>query len=407
MLGVGTASAALEALQRTTYDVVLLDLWLGAESGMELLPRILACQPDVGVVVITAFASFESAVEAIKRGAVDYLPKPFTPAQVRLAVQRLLESRRLQHRVSELEQRLAGIDVAPIFDSHSPRFRSFLDTVRRAADSNAVALLRGESGTGKNVLAQWMRGQSERRERPFVMVDCAALSPEFMSSTLFGSADAPGKVQEAEGGTLLLDEVADLGADAQARLLRFLHDQTYERLGEAQERRADVRLIATTNKPLEKLVQQGRFREDLLFRLNVLPLMVPPLRDRLEDVPLLTEHYLDFYGARQRRSGLRCTQQGMASLLGHDWPGNLRELRNVLERAAILSPAAALAPLDLGLSPAATTRVQIGAQLSLEDIEREHLAQVVASAPTLEAAARILGIDATTLGRKRKRYGLT
>jgi NtrC-family two-component system response regulator AlgB len=250
-----------------------------------------------------------------------------------------------------------------------------------------------------------------------VTVNCPSLSSDLMSSGLFGHrkgaftgavADAPGKVQEAEGGTLFLDEVADLNADAQARLLRFLNDQTYERLGEPHERRADVRLIAATNRPLEELVRTGRFREDLFFRLNVLSLTVPPLRERAEDIPVLAEHVLRFFAGRQGRLGLCFSSQAAAAMSQHPWPGNLRELRNAIERAAILSPGAILEPVDLGLAHPGpgVGDVQVGAPVRLEELEREHIARVIATAPTLEAAARILGIDATTLSRKRKRYGL-
>ena len=417
VLGVGTSAAALDALDRASYDVVLLDLWLGAESSLDVVPEMLHRQPALGIVMITAFASFDTAVEAMKRGAADYLPKPFTPDQVRVAVQRVLDSRRLQRRVLELEQRLAGADPGGWFESRSAPFQAFLEMARRAAASDVVVLLRGESGTGKNVLAQRIHAQSARRDRPLVYVNCPTLSSDLMSSVLFGHrkgaftgaiADTSGKVQEAEGGTLFLDEVGDLTSDAQARLLRFLNDQTYERLGDPHERRADVRIIAATNKPLEELVRSGTFREDLMFRLNVLSLTVPPLRERPEDVPLLAEHYLAFFAGRQGRADVRFSSEAIAAMSGHSWPGNLRELRNTIERAVILSPSAILEPIHLGLAPpsSAARDVHVGALVSLEDLEREHIARVIANAPSLDAAARILGIDATTLSRKRKRYGL-
>jgi NtrC-family two-component system response regulator AlgB len=416
VLGVGTATAAIDAVERATYDVMLLDLWLGADSGLSVLPEVLSRQPGIGIIVITAFATFESAVEAMRRGAADYLPKPFTPDQVRLAVQRVLESRRLQRRVSELEEQLAGVEAGACFDTHSAAYRAFLETARRAAASNAIVLLCGESGTGKNVLAQWIRAQSPRRDLPFATVHCPSLSSDLMSSVLFGHkrgaftgaiADTPGKVQEAEGGTLFLDEVGDLSADAQARLLRFLNDRTYERLGEAQDRHADVRLIAATNRSLDELVRAGVFREDLLFRLNVVSLTVPPLRERPEDVPILAQHYLEFFAGRQGRADMRFSPEAVAVMARHTWPGNLRELRNAVERAVILTPSAVLSPVDLGfrLSRDATD-IQVGSLVSLEEVEREHMASVIARMPTLDAAARVLGIDVTTLSRKRKRYGL-
>ena len=423
VLGVGTSSGALEALERGSFDVVLLDLWLGSESGLAVLPEILRKQPGTAVIVITAFATFESAVEAMKLGAVDYLPKPFTPDQVRHATRRVVEAAALKRQVSELAGRLDEADVEGFFDSASPSFRVFLQTAARAAAADCGVLLRGESGTGKNVLARWIRAHSPRAGAPFVSVNCPALSAELMSSSLFGHrkgaftgavADASGKVQEAEGGTLFLDEVGDLVPDTQARLLRFLDDRSYERLGEPRERRADVRLIAATNRPLDDEVRAGRFREDLFFRLNVVTLTMPPLRERREDTLPLARHYLRFFSRSRRAAPLSFSAEAEQAMVAYAWPGNLRELRNAVERATILSLGSAIEPADLGIpaSPGAGPAsrgagpVVLGADVSIEVLEREHIARVVARAPSLEAAARVLGIDATTLQRKRKRYGL-
>ena len=415
VLGVGTAVAALDATERSSFDVVLLDLWLGATSGLDVLPQLLRRRPDAGVVVITAFATFESAVKAIQQGAMDYLPKPFTPDQVRMAVQRVLDARRLRARVVELEERVADVDPPAWFESESPAFRAFMETARRAAASDAVVLLRGESGTGENVLAGWLRAQSPRRDRPFVRLNCASLDESSFVTSLFGRArvagspsDAPGKLDEAEGGTLLLDEVGDLGPPDQARLLRFLHDRTYQRPGEAHDRRADVRLMVATHQPLEELVRRGAFREDLFFRLNVVSLLLPPLRARAEDIPRLAQHYLQFFAARQGRRRQSFSPEAVEAMRRHPWPGNLRELRNAVERAVIVAGSDLLTAeaLGLGAHPAAAGP-ELGALVSLEELEREHLARVVLQTPTLEAAARVLGIDATTLQRKRKKYGLT
>jgi NtrC-family two-component system response regulator AlgB len=422
VLGVGTPSGALDALERGRFDVVFLDLWLQAESGLVVLPEILRRQPGVGVVVITAYATFETAVEAMKAGAVDYLPKPFTPEQVRAAARRVVTANVLKRQLSELQDRLDDTEGESTFETRSPAFAAFLQTAVRAAASDAVVLLRGESGTGKTVFARWMRKQSRRASGPFVTVHCPMLSSELMSSTLFGHrkgaftgavADAVGKVEEAEGGTLLLDEVADLSADAQARLLRFLNDRTYERLGEARERKADVRLLAATNRALENDVRAGRFREDLFFRLNVITLTLPPLRERREDVLPLAQHYLRFFELRQGRNNLMFSPACEQAIMAEPWPGNLRQLRNAVERAVILTPANVVEAVDLGLEPQAgpaTTGphvpVALGGDVSLAEVEREHIARVVARAASFEAAARTLGIDVTTLQRKRKRYGL-
>ncbi|MCS6866061.1 MAG: sigma-54 dependent transcriptional regulator [Gemmataceae bacterium] len=412
----GTAAGCLEALERGRFDVVFLDLWLGSESGLTVLPEILRRQPGAGVIVITAYATYESAVEAMKLGAVDYLPKPFTPDQVRTAAQRVVTASVLRRRLSELQDRLDETEGEILFETCSSTYAAFLQTALRAAASDAVVLLRGESGTGKTVLARWMRKHSRRPEGPFVTVHCPMLSNELMSSVLFGHkkgaftgavADAVGKVEEAEGGTLFLDEVGDLNADAQARLLRFLNDRTYERVGEAKERRADVRLIAATNRALEDDVKAGRFREDLFFRLNVITLTVPSLRERPDDVLPLARHYLSFFERRQGRRNLSFSAACEAAITAHTWPGNLRELRNAVERAVILCPACVIEAQDLGLlAPRSSATVELGADVSLETLEREHIARVVARAGSYEAAARILGIDVTTLQRKRKRYGL-
>jgi NtrC-family two-component system response regulator AlgB len=430
VLGVGTSAGALDALERSRFDVVFLDLWLQSESGLTVLPEILRRQPGVGVIVITAFATFESAVEAMKVGAVDYLPKPFTPEQVRAAARRVVTANVLKRQLTELQDRLDETEGESTFETRSPAFAAFLQNAVRAAASDAVLLLRGESGTGKTLFARWIRKQSRRSEGPFVTVHCPMLSSELMSSALFGHkkgaftgavSDSVGKVEEAEGGTLFLDEVADLSADAQARLLRFLHDRTYERLGEARERRADVRLIAASNRSLEHEVSAGRFREDLFFRLNVITLTLPSLRDRREDLMPLAQHYLRFFEGRQGRSNLTFSPPCERAIGMYAWPGNLRELRNVVERAVILSPSSVVEPADVGLTSPVEgsaengggrgvrvwrSAVVLGDDVSIEEIEREHIARVLGRAASLEAAARILGIDTTTLHRKRKRYGL-
>jgi NtrC-family two-component system response regulator AlgB len=423
VLGVGTGRAAVEALDRGRFDIVMLDLWLGKESGLDAIPELLHRQPDVAIVVITAFATFESAVEAMKRGACDYLPKPFTPEQVRASTRRAVESVRLRQRLADAELRLeqAGADDER-FETESPSYRKLLEQAARVAGAEVPVLLRGESGTGKNVLARWLWQHGTRAEAPFVSVNCPALSSELMNSTLFGhkrgaftgaTNDSRGKVQEAEGGTLFLDEVGDLSLDAQARLLRFLNDRSYERVGEAIERHADVRLIAATNRNIEDEVRAGRFREDLLFRLNVVTLIAPPLRERRDDLDGLLRHYLARAAARQHRPAYELSEAAARAARAYAWPGNLRELRNAVERAVILAVGPKIEVDDLGIPTAplategAAEDVALGADVSLEALEREHIARVIAHAPTLDTAAKILGIDASTLQRKRKRYGLT
>ena len=424
VLGVATAEAALEALDRGRFDVVFLDLWLGSDSGLAALPEIIRRKPEVGVIVVTAYASIESAVEAVRAGAADYLPKPFSPDQVRLAAERVLSTQRLKREVAELQAQVQAAEGEITFATRSERFRAFMQTAARVAEADCVVLLRGESGTGKNIMARWLRAHSPRQAQPFVTVHCPLLSGDLMTSALFGhrkgaftgaTADALGKVEEAEHGTLFLDEVAELTSEAQSRLLRFLNDRTYERLGDTKERQADVRIIAATNRVLEETIREGRFREDLYFRLNVVTLQLPPLRERSEDILPLAHHYLRVFCARQGRRSLAFAPAGEGAMQSYLWPGNLRELRNAIERAVILAPRDRIEAADLGLpdedstsspSSGAGTIPQLGADYTLEEIEREHIARVLSRVASTEASARLLGIDPTTLQRKRKRYGL-
>ncbi len=418
VLGVATGRAALEALDRGHFDVVFLDLWLGAEAGLEVLPKMLQRQPGLGVVVVTAYASIESAVDAVKRGAADYVPKPFTPDQVRLAARRVVEAQRLRRKVMELQAALDESGEPAYFESLNPRFLTVLQNAARVATTEAVVLLCGESGSGKTVLARWIRRHSSRADAPLVTVRCSLLSDERMTRALFGCCepavtDMPGQIQEAEGGTLLIDEIGDLPADAQARLVRVLDDRVYQRVGEASQRQANVRVIATSSRELDAEVRVGRMREDLLRRIQVVTLAVPALRERPEDILPLARHYLALFGQKQRRPELHLSAPAEQALCAHGWPANLRELRNAIERAVILGSRQVIDAADLGL--AGTSRsdtddgspsARVGAMVSLDLLEREHIARVVAQSLSLEAAARVLGIDATTLQRKRKRYGL-
>jgi NtrC-family two-component system response regulator AlgB len=409
-----SGEVALAALEREAADVAFLDLRLGDEDGLALLPRLLAVRPELAVVVITAYATVDTAVTAIKQGAVDYVPKPFTPAQIRHVVEQLTARRRTEGRVAELEATLADevpdVDLATVV----PAMRAVLDTAARAAGSDAVILLRGENGTGKGVLARAIHAQSKRAARPFVTVNCPTLSEELLASELFGHAvgaftgavkDQPGRVEAAAGGTLFLDEIAEISPALQAKLLRFVQDKQFARGGESRTRHADVRVIAATNRDLEADVRAGRFREDLLFRLNVIELAVPPLRERVADIVPLARRFLAFFA---RAAGLRAATIGAdaaVALEAYPWPGNVRELRNAIERATILFPAAELvaAALPERIAGHRTALPWLGGDFTLDEVEREHLRRVVARAPSLDDAARILGIDASTLWRKRKK----
>ena len=411
-----SAESALSLIAQKPYDLVFLDLRLGAVSGLDLIPKLLAENASLIIVVMTAYATIDNAVEAMKRGASDYIAKPFVPAQIRLVVEQSLKRRNLQHQLFDLEGRLR--EAAPEVDlqTESAKLRSVLEIAKRAATSDVPVLLRGESGTGKTVLARMIHSMSPRSARPFVVVNCPTLSEELLASELFGHAkgsftgamrDQPGRVEAAEGGTLFLDEIGEVSPSLQAKLLRFLEEKQFERIGENKTRRADVRLVAATNRDLEQQVRSGLFREDLLYRLNVIDLQMPPLRERPEDILPLARRFLAFFAKSARRQPLRFSESAEQALLAYPWPGNIRELRNTIERAVILWPAQIVEPEAFPAHIAGrhqATAPQLGGHFTLDAIEREHIKRVLAETPTQEDAAAILGIDTSTLWRKRKKY---
>lgn len=410
-----SADAAVAALGRQAFDLAFLDLRLGEIDGLDVLPRLLAERPELTIVVITAYATIDTAVEAIKRGASDYLPKPFTPVQIRHVVEQVAGRRAMLRRVADLEQQLREAMPEADLETQSPKMRAVLDLIGRAAASEAPVLLRGENGTGKGVLARCLHAQSPRQAQPFVVVNCPTLSEELLASELFGHAkgaftgavrDQPGRVEAAEGGTLFLDEIGEISSALQAKLLRFLQEKQFERIGENETRHADVRIVAATNRDLEADVATGRFREDLLYRLNVLEICSPPLRERPEDIVRLAQRFVIFAARSARRPIPDLSPATEESLLAYPWPGNVRELRNAIERAVILWPTRVIEPAALPerIAARATSTPRLGGDYSLEAIEREHILRVIARVPTLEEAAKILAIESSTLWRKRKRY---
>ena len=410
-----TSEAALAAVERRPFDLAFLDLRLGEQDGMALLPRLLAARPGLAIVVITAYATIDTAVEAIKLGAVDYLPKPFTPVQIRHIVDQITARRATLARVADLEalvaDELPGIDIA----TQAPAMRTALELATRAASSDAPILLRGENGTGKSVLARLIHARSGRVGKPYVTVNCPTLSEELLASELFGHAigaftgavrDQAGRVEAAEGGTLLLDEIGEITPVLQAKLLRFLQDKEFERVGETRTRHADVRVVAATNRDLDADVKAGRFREDLLFRLNVIEILVPPLRERVDDILPMARRFLTFFAHAANRAPPALAPAAEQALLAYAWPGNIRELRNAMERAVILFPERTLGreALPERIAAQLSSAPRLGGDFTIEQLEREHIERVVARAATLEDAAKILGIDASTLYRKRKKY---
>ncbi len=413
---VGNFDDAVAESARRSFDLAFVDLRLGTASGLDLIPALRAASPWLKIVVITAYASIDTAVEAMRRGATDYIPKPFTPAQVALAVRKAAEVRSMEQRIASLQEDLGRAAPEADLSSESPAMQRAVSVARQVAPTEATVLLRGESGTGKTVLARAIHGWSRRAGKPFGVISCPTLSPELLESELFGHVrgaftgavrDNPGRIAACEGGTLLLDEVGDLPLPLQPKLLRFLQDREYERVGDATTRKADVRLLAATNADLELAVREGRFREDLLYRLNVIQIEIPPLRERSEDIPALAGRLLAFYGHSHHRRFVGFSEEALAALKGYPWPGNIRELRNVVERASILcaSERIGAAYLPAAVSPR-DIPPKVGDPIRLEKIEEEHIRRVLASSKSLQQAADTLGIDQATLWRRRKQYGI-
>jgi two-component system, NtrC family, response regulator AlgB len=409
--------AGVAAARRSPPDVVLVDLRLGGMDGIAVTRALSQEVPTAGVVLMTAYATIDNAVHAMRAGAVDYLPKPFTPSQVLHAVRKTVEAAQLRAEVAELK-RTTRRGVRPRFETRSPALAEALAVAARVAATDATVLLLGETGTGKGVLARHIHALSVRSERPFVTVNCAVVSPALIENELFGhargaftGAEGPraGHVEAAGNGTLFLDEVGDLPREAQGKLLRLLEEHEYVRVGDTEPRRSDARVIAATHRDLRAASAAGSFREDLFYRLNVVAIRVPPLRERREDLPELAAVIVADLAAQHGRPAAKLDPATIAALTAYAWPGNLRELVNVLERAVILGSGDTLTPdlLPEELRAAAPARgAGEGDDETLEAAERRHIAAVLARHPTREAAARALGIDPSTLYRKRERHGL-
>jgi two-component system, NtrC family, response regulator AlgB len=417
----------LTELKEGKFDSVLLDLNLGSEKGLDILEQIKQLQPNLPVVIFTAQGSVKNAVEAMRRGAVDFLEKPFTREQFHLVLARVQRFHQLTQNIARLEGEVKESNAQSpemLLDSSTPLMKEVMDALLRAAKTPASILILGESGTGKSVVARVVHQQSHLADKPFVTVSCPSLSRELLESELFGHVkgaftgaqrDHWGKVKTAAGGTLFLDEIGDLPLEIQPKLLRLLQEREYERVGENVIRPAEVRVIAATSRDLKKRVAEGAFREDLYFRLNVITTEMPPLRQRPEDLLRFAGHYFKHFAALCGRRLEGFSKEASAAIRAYSWPGNLRELRNVIERAVIMAKGTTISledlPADLRGQPVARAQDNgslplVGSSISMKELEETHLRKVLERTSSLAEAAQVLGIDQATLYRKRKKIGL-
>jgi len=413
-----SGEAALEVIRRQSFDLIILDLKIPRMDGMEILRRVQKESPGTATVVITGYPSVDTAVEAMRLGAADFLPKPFTPEVLRITVRRVLNGARLarenQLLWSQLEE-CRGKNYELI--GQSAPMRQIHELVQRVGPTDSTVLITGESGTGKELLARAIRDHSLRRDKPFVTVDCGALVGALFESELFGHVKGSftgaislkhGRFELANGGTIFFDEIANVNPDIQVKLLRVIQEREFTRVGATQVIPVDVRILAATSRNLPDEIREGRFREDLFYRLCVVPIILPPLRQRREDIPLLATHFLRTHAGRRGNRVRDISDEAVDVLVEHDWPGNVRELENAIERAIILARGDVILPADLVYYGPLMKPEAASDNLSpLADVEKEHIARLIRHhAGNRTAAAKSLGIDRKTLWRKIKAYGL-
>ncbi len=410
----------LLAFKEELFHVVILDLKLPGVDGMKVLARIKEESPETPVIIITGYASIESAVEAIKQGAFEYLTKPFTPEELRICVRKAIESRKIFFESVYLREELERKTEFDMVVGKSRGMKKVMDIVRRVSPTDSTVLITGESGTGKELIAREIHNHSLRRNAPFVVVDCGALVETLFESELFGHVKGSftgaivtkhGRFEVANGGTIFLDEISNISLNIQAKLLRVIQEREVTRIGSSRPIKVDVRILAATNENLAERVKEGKFREDLFYRLSVVPLNLPSLRERKEDIPLLINHFLHKYNRRAKKHIVSMNRDVLKALTQYDWPGNIRELENTIERAVVLSKNDKI-ELDAlvyhGISYGSSLINQMeGKFRSLEEVEKEYITAVLhAHHGNRSQTAKVLGIDRKTLLNRIKKYHL-
>ena len=414
---VETAEDGLDALKKLDagpFDLMIVDLKMPRMDGITLQRRLQEVDPGGTVIILTAFAAVDTAVEALKLGAFDYVTKPVDPDDLSHTVRRALEQKRLTEENVRLRDKVSELSSFSPIIGGSPAMGHVMDLVGSVSETEASVVIRGESGTGKELIARAIHAASPRRFFPIVAVNCGAIPETLLESELFGHEKGAftgahyrrkGKIELANGGTLFLDEIGEIPPKMQVDLLRVLESHRFTRLGGTQEIESDFRLVCATNRDLETLVREEAFREDLYYRINVFSIELPPLRERLEDIPLLTEHFVDKYAQSMGKPPKGVTDEAVELLRSYDWPGNVRELENAIERAMVVGQGNRIRPEDLPL------RVEQEAvrprNRSLESLESAHIARVLREeSGNVSQAARVLGIDRGTLYNKIKKYGI-
>jgi len=407
-------SQALEIIEKEKPSIAFVDLVMPGMDGIELLKRAKEISPSIEIIIITAYASVPTAITAMKQGAYDYVEKPFSLERVELLIKKLVEHQRLVEENISLHQKLEGYYRFEDIITKSPRMQQIIELIKVVAKSNATVLITGESGTGKELVARAVHSQSYRRDKPFVPISCAALPESLLESELFGHekgaftgahAQRKGKIEFANRGTLFLDEIGEMSANIQVHLLRVLEEKEFARVGGNDLIKVDVRVVSATNRDMQKAIDSGQFREDLYYRLNVVTIDLPPLRERKEDIPLLAEHFLKKFVVENQKEVSSFCPEVIDFLLKYQWPGNVRELENTIERAVILAQSSEIQLADL-LQKNSPLVSSASAGRSLKEVEMNHIISVLnETGGNYTRAAKILGISRATLYNRAKAYG--
>ena len=416
VLAVEDGFTALETIQTGNWSVMLVDLKMPKMDGLEVLREVKRLQLNIPVIIITAYATVDTAVAAMKEGAYDYIIKPFNPEELGLTIKKIIEHQHLLKENILLRKELSKRYQFQDIIGKSPKMQAVFELIRTVAPTKSTILIRGESGTGKEMVARAIHEASLRKDYPFIDLACGALPETLLEAELFGhekgaftgaNFQKKGKIELADGGTLFLDEIGDISLKSQVDLLRVLQEREFRRLGGTETIKVDVRIIAATNKDLLKLVEAGKFRDDLFYRLNVITITIPPLRERKEDIPLLITHFLEKYNIETGKKIEKLSEAALNMLMDYHWPGNVRELENTIEHAVVVTEANMISPQALPDFFKKKDSSPVDSSKSLDEMEKQHIIQVLKeNQGNISRTAEVLGINRVTLYRKIKEYNI-